>query len=108
MPNMIRIECQRENGKIISLTVKGHANSAPHGQDLVCSATSAVTFGGLNALENAKAFIIQIDEELGLIDVKAKESVSMHDYQVLETILIQLKTIEEDNKKYIQIIEKGC
>ena len=32
-----------------SLTVKGHANSAPYGEDLVCAAISAIVVGGLNA-----------------------------------------------------------
>lgn len=105
---MIRIECQRESGKIISLTVKGHANSAPHGEDLVCSAVSAVTFGGLNALENASAFTIKSDEEKGLLSVEANSGVSTHDYQVLDTIMIQLKSIEESASEYIKIVEKGC
>ena len=105
---MIRIRCQKENGKIINLSVKGHANSAPHGQDLVCSAASAVIFGGLNALENPKSFDIKTDEDNGSVEVIAKSNVSNHDYQVLDVILIQLKTIEESYKKYIEVVEKGC
>lgn len=108
MPKMIRIECQREGGKIINLSVKGHANSAPHGEDLICSAVSAVVFGGLNALENAQAFKIETDEEKGILNVEAKKDVSLHDYQVLDTIMIQLKSIEESAPKYIRIVEKGC
>ena len=32
----------------------------------------------------------------------------MHDLDVLETMIIQLKTIEESYGKYIKVVEKGC
>lgn len=105
---MIRIECQRENGNINCLSLEGHANSAQYGKDIVCSAVSAVVFGGLNALENPKAFDIKTDEKSGSVKIVAKGNVSSHDYQVLDVIFIQLKSIEETNSKYIQIVEKGC
>ena len=98
----------KKDGKIINLSLLGHAESAPYGNDLVCSAVSAVVFGGLNALENPKSFKITTSEKDGSVEVEAKEAVSMHDYQVLDTILIQLKSIEESNSKFISIIEKGC
>src|SRR5699024_12152227 len=36
--------------EISSFVVSGHANSGPYGQDLVCAAVSAVTFGAGNAV----------------------------------------------------------
>lgn len=105
---MIRIECQRNDGKIKSLSIKGHANSAPYGQDLVCSAVSAVTFGGLNALDNPNGFNIKVDDKSGTVEVETIKDVSTHDYQVLDTVMVQLKTIASKNEKYIKIIEKGC
>ena len=75
--------------------------SAPHGGDLVCAAVSAVLTGGLNNLENPKDFDIILDE--GYAYVKANESVSSHDEIVLETIICGLKTISEDNDKFITI-----
>ena len=105
---MIRIRCERNNGKIVSLTITGHANQAPYGKDIICSAVSAVTFGGLNALENPKAFIIETNEDDGMLKVEAKSGVTKHDYQVLDTIMIQLRSIEESSKDYVNIVEKGC
>ncbi len=105
---MIRIECQKENGKIKSLSLKGHAQFAQKGKDIVCSAVSAVVIGGINALENPKAFNINVDEEKGEILIEEIKDVQTHDYIVLETILIQLKSIEEVANKNVQIIEKGC
>ena len=105
---MIRIRCERNDGKIQTLIITGHANSAPKGKDIVCAAVSAVSFGGLNALDNPKAFMIETNEDDGTLKVEAKSGVTKHDYEVLETILIQLKSIEESAKDFVQIVEKGC
>jgi hypothetical protein len=105
---MIRIVCERKDGLVNYLSIKGHANSAPKGEDIVCSAVSAVSIGGLNALENPKAFMIEMSEKDGSITVRANKGVTKHDYQVLDTILIQLKSIEESAKEYVSLVEKGC
>ncbi len=105
---MICIDCLKANGKIQSLSIVGHANFAKRGKDIVCSAVSAIIFGGLNALENPESFKINIDEDKGIITIESKDNVSMHDYDVLNTILIQLKTVEETANKNVKIVEKGC
>ena len=102
---MIKIEATRKNGKIIKLTVKGHANSAPKGEDLVCSAVSAVLVGGCNALNQHNCFAIKLDS--GDASINEIEHANEHDYEVLEVMLVQFKTIEETSKKFLQVIEKG-
>ncbi|MCR5505494.1 MAG: ribosomal-processing cysteine protease Prp [Bacilli bacterium] len=98
---MIKILINYEEKAFQSLEIKGHSNSAPYGEDLICAAVSAVFTGGLNALENVKDFDIQIEE--GHSFIKAKGPVSSHDEIVLETMIVGLKTIAEDNGKFIQI-----
>ncbi len=105
---MICIDCQKANGKINKLSIIGHANFAKKGKDIVCSAVSAIVIGGLNALKNPKSFEIYIDDDKGIINIESKDNVSEHDYEVLETILIQLKTVEEEATKNVKIVEKGC
>ena len=102
---MIKITATRNNGKIISLTVKGHANSAPHGQDLVCAAVSSILVGGCNALKEPNCYAIKLNE--GDASIIEKKHANEHDYEVLETMLIQFKTIEESSKKFLKVIEKG-
>ena len=102
---MIKIEATRKNGKITNLTVKGHADSAPHGKDLICAAVSSIVVGGCNALANPDCFTIKIDN--GDASINEIKHPNEHDYQVLETMLIQLKTVEETNSKYVNVIEKG-
>jgi uncharacterized protein YsxB (DUF464 family) len=98
---MIKVLIKREEKKFVSLIVKGHANSAPHGEDLVCAAVSAILTGGLNNLNDVKNFDIKLNE--GDASVIAKSSVSSHDEIVLETIIVSLKTIEESYPEFIAV-----
>ena len=102
---MIKITATRNNGKIISLTVKGHANSAPHGQDLVCAAVSSILVGGCNALKEPNCYAIKLNE--GDASVVEISHANEHDYEVLEVMLVQFKSVEETSKKFLKVIEKG-
>ena len=102
---MIRIEATRKDGKIINLTVKGHANSAPKGEDLVCAAVSSILVGGCNALSNPNCFAIKLDS--GNASVTETSHANEHDYEVLEVMLIQFKSVEETSSKFLKVIEKG-
>ena len=100
---MIKVTIVKENS-FKELEVKGHANQAEYGKDLVCAAVSAVTVGGLNNLHEPENFEIKIEE--GYVLARAIKEISHHDEVVLETIITSLKCIAEDNSKYIAIIEK--
>ena len=102
---MIKITATRNNGKIVNLTVKGHANSAPYGKDLVCAAVSSILVGGCNALKEPNCFAIKLDE--GDASVTEISHANEHDYEVLEVMLVQFKSVEETSKKFLKVIEKG-
>ena len=99
---MIKIVIKRDvsSQKIISIEVKGHANSAEYGKDLVCAAVSTVMTGGMHALKD-KEYDFKLEE--GHIYVKALDIPSDYDSVVLKTMEVQLMTIEESNHKYVQI-----
>ena len=98
---MIKVLINQEGKNFKSLEVKGHANSAQHGEDLICAAVSSIITGGLNNLNNPKDFNLKLEE--GYAYVEAKDSISSHDEVVIETIITSLKTIEESYGKFIQI-----
>lgn len=102
---MILITLTETNKKFASLTVKGHANSGEYGKDLVCSAVSAVIIGGINALKNPNDFEIKL--ESGFVEINAKNIVSSENQIVINTMMIQLETIEESEPKRIKIVKKG-
>ena len=99
---MIKIVIKRDvsSQKITQIEVKGHANSAEYGKDLVCAAVSAVMTGGMNALIG-KEYDFKLNE--GHAYIKALNIPSDSDAVVLKTIEIQLQTIEESNRDYVQI-----
>ena len=51
---MIQVRITKSQEKILSIDVKGHANSAAYGSDLVCAEVSAIMIGLCNALDEAK------------------------------------------------------
>ncbi len=98
---MIKVTFVSQKEAFVSLTVEGHAQYAKKGEDLVCAGVSAVSIGGLNALENPDAFDIEVTD--ALITVKARTSISNHDAIVLHTILEQLESIEESYPAYVKV-----
>ncbi|HOF65102.1 MAG: ribosomal-processing cysteine protease Prp [Bacillota bacterium] len=102
---MITVIIEKRGDQIGYVEVKGHANYAPKGQDLVCAAVSAVTIGALNALENHHDFKIVINEgEISLLLVAPK--MNAHDEIVINTMLTSLRTIEQTYGSYIKIKER--
>ncbi len=99
---MIKIEIgHASNHQINFLEVKGHANSAEYGKDLVCAAVSAIVTGGFNNLNNIKSYEIILREGHALF--KTNMPLDAHDETVIETIVCGLKTIYESNQKFIEI-----
>ena len=98
---MIKILIKSEENNFKSLEVKGHANSGPFGEDLVCAAVSAVVTGGFNNIKEIKNFKAVLNEGHALLE--AIGTISSHDQTVVETIICGLKTIEESNPKFVKI-----
>ena len=98
---MISVNVSFMGSVIKSLTVSGHANFDKYGKDIVCAGVSAVVTGGINALETEikNIEIINKENELGVKVINSNEKIQI----ILNTILIQLETIESSYKKYIKI-----
>lgn len=100
---MIQIRVKTVRNSIQSMKLNGHADFAPHGQDLVCAAISSIAVGTLNALAEMceNSFEASMDE--GNIEITIT---NLHDSTcqlILKTCLIQFQTVEENYSKYIQI-----
>ena len=97
---MIKVLIEKRDDSIAYLEVKGHANSADKGEDLICSAVSAILTGGFNAIDEKE---VDLTLKEGLAIAKAKKPLSPRNKIVLETILIQLQTIEEEYPNNLKI-----
>ena len=102
---MVKVEIQYKGKGLAHIHIKGHANTAPYGQDLVCAAVSAITFGAMNAIENIdEDFEYEIEE--GDVKLMTKGAISEHDETVLETLILELKTIQASYPEAISIKER--
>lgn len=104
---MIKVAVSRCNGSIISLEVTGHAFDGLYGNDVVCAGVSSVVIGLLNAIDELASGSCQIDKD----DRAARISItvtgdSSKTQTVLETGIIQLKTISAVYPKRIKISEE--
>ena len=102
---MITINFKRKDDKFISLNVKGHANFADFGEDVVCAGVSSIVFGALNAFDRLAGEHFKIDVSDEEVNVEAISDVCMID-KLLSFVYIQLLTIENQYPDNITIIIK--
>lgn len=100
---MIKVVYGQKDGKYNYLKMKGHANSAVKGEDLICAGASSIIFGFMNALDDEENIIFkQLTNEIEIISENDSEKVQNY----FELVLYQLKTIEESYSQYIKIERK--
>jgi len=98
---VIRVNCSESDGHITHLEVRGHADYAAHGEDLVCAGVSSIMFGLCNALDEI-AGIETIKSDQNLITVHILKPDQTTD-TIMRTGLIQLMTVEEQYSQFIKI-----
>ncbi len=101
---MIKVNYHKDDRYVKNLTVLGHADYSKNDElDLVCACVSSIVIGGLNAIKDEKNYIMSVSSgHVKLEVIEANDS----DNQVIETILIQLKTLETKYSKNINVKEK--
>lgn len=100
---MIEVKYLEKEQKFIEIECSGHALYDNKGKDIVCSAVSAIMFGGLNALneKTIKTCIKKGYVKVDLVDENDAESLI-----ILKTMLVQLMTIADNYKKFVSISKK--
>jgi len=99
---MIKAKFVFDGSSISLVEVKGHANSAPKGEDLVCAGVSAILLGGLNALD--EKYEVKIEDGYLLLGVN--KTLGKHDAVVLETVYRQIKSLAESYPQYVRLERK--
>ncbi|MDR7870266.1 MAG: ribosomal-processing cysteine protease Prp [Tissierellaceae bacterium] len=101
---MINIKIFRNKDNIIGFKIKGHANFAEYGEDIVCAAISVLSQTSLMALvevcgiEESKLHY-SIDDKTGFLEVNLPKNI---DIESLEKSQIVLKTFELGVKSIIE------
>ncbi|MDR0267768.1 ribosomal-processing cysteine protease Prp [Paenibacillus sp.] len=107
---MINVRILRQkDGSIRGFEVKGHANYAKHGEDIVCAGVSTVTVGTVNSLEALTGTVMDSRMNDGFLSAYLPSD-GMKDrgpqaQLLLESMVVMLNSISESYGKYIQIKE---
>lgn len=106
---MINVQIkQTSGGNISSFKMKGHADFAEKGQDIVCAGASAVSFGAINAImELTKIEPMITQSNGGFLECTIPDHLSADEEEkvqlLLQGMVVSLQTIERDYGKYIKI-----
>lgn len=97
---MIQVTTTKQANGYTQIVVNGHANYASKGQDLVCAGVSAIVIGTCNALYEL------IPDYDGVVMEENQICITVHQPTersnlILETMLIQLQTVQQKYAKYI-------
>jgi uncharacterized protein len=103
----VRITRTSAQGTIVGFAVKGHAEYARKGWDIVCAGVSTVTFGTVNSIEKLTGVVLDTSMDDGflsgtLVPVSDPE-VSAKIQLLLESMVVMLSDIAESYGKYIKI-----
>ena len=101
---MITANFNYQNNKVESFEISGHAFAGEPCEDFVCAAVSAVTFGLTNSIINLDESELSIKMEDGYLLVENLPS-SDACQTLIYGMITSLQTIEEDQFKYLTVIE---
>lgn len=95
------------DGSIRGFSVKGHANYAKAGEDIVCAGVSAVTVGTVNSIESLTGVQLDAEMEHGFLSAYLSSGIQDNIYSqvqlLLESLVVMLKSIVDSYGEYIQI-----
>lgn len=107
---MIDIQFRRKGSTILSVEMSGHAETGPYGYDIVCAAVSALSIGTVNSLSEIAEIPVEVDsaeDSGGYLKFTIPENTSQKQMDtgqiLLKSLLLSLKSIEEEYDEYLQI-----
>lgn len=105
----------KENVNTLSLRVKGHALSAPEGEDLICAASSILALQAAQMAENLyiqewldKKPRISIDKGDVTVIVHPKEEHREMVFNMLQTVAIGYSILESKYPEYVKLTMFGA
>ena len=93
-------------GTVYGFQVSGHSEFAPDGNDILCSAVSALTITAVNAIETFTKDPVDteaMNEEEGFLHFTLKK-VSKESKLLLDALMLGLKDIEKSYERYLSVI----
>ena len=108
---MTTIKIFRKNGKIVKYKATGHVGHAPHGEDVICAAVSAILqfpIAGIDEvldiyprLELSDDALVYVD--FNGVDLKGKDS---DVNTLLESMYVMIRSLALQYPQYLKLVEK--
>ena len=107
---MVKVEITRNKAKhITSFKLDGHAGFAKSGDDIVCSAASALAQTAVQGLKMVADIDIMYEIKDGYLSCNLPKELTerqqLMSTAILETMFVGLKNIEQNYKKHIYVRE---
>ncbi|MDF2874253.1 MAG: Cysteine protease Prp [Sporomusa sp.] len=103
---MITVTLIRDNNQAIKgFMVNGHAQAAPHGQDIVCAGVSALTQSSIMGIERHLRREINLVQDRSGLKIELAGQPDSLTAAVFETMLLGLTEIAKLYPKSVRIIE---
>lgn len=108
---MIKVEVKKKHEKIVSVTLTGHANFSEYGQDIVCSAVSALAITTVNSIEKlAKLPLLTEVEEVkgGYLYIEVMKNLTKEQDFItqilLQSLIFGLEDIQAEYPKAVKLV----
>ncbi len=103
---MVRIDIFRDAaGSIAAFAVNGHADTAPHGHDIVCAGVAALTQTAVLGLERHLGRDFDLDIGPGKLILELKGAPDCSTGAILETMLLGLAEIAKQSPQSVRVTE---
>ena len=102
LSNMIRVKVQYKDDKISKVSLRGHANYANFGKDIVCAAISSIVTTTVNAILTLDSDACKYEMKDGKLDISIKENSDIA-LKLADNMLRMLCELETQYPKNIEI-----
>ncbi|MDD6614842.1 MAG: ribosomal-processing cysteine protease Prp [Lachnospiraceae bacterium] len=94
---MIRFKVSKSDGHYTGFICEGHAGYAEEGQDIICSAVSALTINTVNSIDalTEDAFSVEQSEDGGYLKLTLTEIPSDRTVLLMDSLILGMKNILE-------------
>ncbi|MCX7780829.1 MAG: ribosomal-processing cysteine protease Prp [Negativicutes bacterium] len=96
---------RNSEGKIFGYDITGHANTAPHGQDIVCAGVAALSQTAVLGLERHLGRRIELDIASGKLAARLIDPPDALTDAVLESMVLGLREISSLYPKSVRLSE---
>ena len=103
---MITVKISRDGRQqITAFRVSGHSDFAPHGQDLICGAVSALTQSAALGIQQYLRRPVRLQAGHGLLSLELCNPPDQETGAVLETMLLGLQEIAKLKPDFVRIVD---